>query len=73
MRSALLFVTIVLLWLTSACPCFGQEKKIHALEPKPAAITTIEKVAAGRTFRSDEVRPVTFTLTPIKAFFTVSF
>ncbi len=60
--------------LTLYCPfCHAGKKKPEPPPRKPELLVSIEKISKGTTMHSSDVRNVTFTLSPMRAFFTISF
>ncbi|MFA4874928.1 MAG: hypothetical protein WC956_01790 [bacterium] len=53
--------------------CLAGKKKAEPAPQKPAFVASIEKIARGTTMQSQDAKNVSFTLTPVRAFITISF
>lgn len=56
-----------------ACPGVWCKEKNQKPPEKSAFVSSIEKIARGRTFQDQNTRNVSFTLSPIRAFIRISF
>ena len=55
------------------CPCTWCKEKPKKPQEKPDFVSSVEKIARGRTFQDQHVRNVSFTLSPVRAFIKISF
>lgn len=67
-------ILLPLLLLALSCPCLAREPSKPVPAPaKPAFFASIEQIARGKTFQDPHIRNVSFTLSPMKAGFRISF
>ncbi len=72
MRLAIVLITALILGLFS-CPAAYAKEKVGGDLQKPEFVTSIEKIAKGKTFNDQNSENVSFTLKPTKAFLKISF
>jgi hypothetical protein len=72
MRLTVALITALILGLFS-CPAAFAKDKGEGNAQKPELVTSVEKIAKGRTFQDQNSENVSFTLSPMKALFKISF
>jgi hypothetical protein len=72
MRLAIAIITALILGLFSSPAAWAQEKAAKD-QPKPDIVTSVEKIAKGKTFNDQNSENVSFTLSPVKALLKIAF
>jgi hypothetical protein len=72
MRLAVALITALILGLFSSPAAFAKDNG-EVNSQKPELVTSVEKIAKGKTFQDQNSENVSFTLKPTKALFKVSF
>jgi hypothetical protein len=72
MRLSIALITALILGIFSSPAGWAQEKAAKD-QPKPELVTSIERIAKGKTFNDQNSENVSFTLSPMKALLKIAF